>query len=64
MPPATPYPYYPPKTLVRTQTQIVREVDPEWRPAMTGEEVEYEFSRGRQFKARPRDRHPYNIPEE
>lgn len=53
-----PYPYYPPKTLTKTQTQIVREVDPDWRPAMTGMETEFVFSNGRVFKGNPTDRYP------
>lgn len=61
--PAVPYPYFPPKTLTRTQTQIVRDVDPEWRPAMSGEEIEFQFSNGRTFKSRPAHRHPYDIEE-
>jgi hypothetical protein len=57
--PVVPYPYYPPKSLTKTQTQIVRELDPEWRPAMVGEDTEFVFSNGRTFKQRPSQRGPY-----
>lgn len=61
MPPAVPYPYFPPKTRTRTQTQLVREADPDWRPAMSGKQPEFQFSNGRTFSAVPSQRHPYDI---
>ena len=54
----TPYPYHPPRSLTRTQTQLVREADPEWRPAMSGKETYYEFSNGRTFEDTPAKRFP------
>jgi hypothetical protein len=57
--PATPYPYFITKTRVRTQTQIVREVDPDWRAPGSGKDVEYVFSNGRTFSRRLADRFPY-----
>lgn len=58
--PVTPYPYFPPKTRVRTQTQIVREADPDWRSPATGKDTEFLFSNGRTFTRRLADRFPYN----
>jgi hypothetical protein len=55
-----PRPYFPPTTLVRTQTQIVRQADPNWRPAMSTKDVEFEFSNGRKFEAVPNTRFPYD----
>lgn len=53
-----PTPYHPPRSLTKTQTQIVRELDPDWRPAMTGKETEFEFSNGRKFEGNPTTRYP------
>jgi hypothetical protein len=53
-------PYHPPRTLTRTQTDLMREADPEWRPAMSGRETYYEFSNGRKFEDTPAKRFPYD----
>jgi hypothetical protein len=55
--------YHPPKTLTRTIAQIIRLIDPNWKPPLTGKEVEFEFSNGRKFEANRGDRHPYDIEE-
>ena len=55
-----PYPYHPPRSLTRTQEQLMREIDPEWRPALSGKETYYEFSNGRKFEDMPARRFPYD----
>ena len=52
--------YHPPRTVTRTQTDLMREADPEWRPAMSGREICYAFSNGRKFEDTPAKRSPYD----
>jgi hypothetical protein len=53
--------YFPPRSVTRPMTALIREVDPEWRAPMTGREVEFVFSNGRSFTANRSQRHPYDI---